>query len=212
MSARRLGRTWQDAGVLAAVLMVPVLHYAAVNLEDKTTVDPELWLSNLRNVYFATTLAGAGELLVAVLLIIHLAGLRRLAEATHPVLADASVAVAGLAVLGLALGSLGSTTAAYGAHENNPFEAVRPYALLGENAAAILLPSLAGTAVLIAVLSLRDRSLPRALGYVAAAFGVLLTALGIFLPGVGLLPSILWLLISTIALSVVDRRRGSPVS
>ena len=212
MSGRRLGRTWQDAGVLVAVLMLPVLHYAAVNLEDKTNVDPELWLSSLRTVYFATALAGAGELLLAVLLIIHLAGLRRLAQSTHPVLADASVGVAGLAVLGLALGSLGSIIAAYGARERNPFEAVRPYALLGENAAAILFPCLAGTAVLIAVLSLRDRSLPKALGYVAAVFAVLLTALGIFSPGVGAIPSILWLLISTIALSVVSRRRASPVS
>jgi hypothetical protein len=65
--------------------------------------------------------------------------------------------------------------------------------------------SLAGTAALIAVLSLHDRSLPKALGYVAVAFGVLLTALGIFSPEIGAASSILWFLISTMILSVVSR-------
>ena len=78
--------------------------------------------------------------------------------------------------------------------------------MLAENFAVLLLPTLAGPAVLISVLALRDKALPRLLGYVAALFAVVLAVLGVVLPGVGALPALLWLLISAVTLSLTADR------
>lgn len=74
--------------------------------------------------------------------------------------------------------------------------------MLAENFAVGLLPALAGPAVLIAVLGLSDKVLPRLLGYVAAFFAVVLTVLGVATPGAAALPALLWLLVSTATLSL----------
>jgi hypothetical protein len=174
---QKLDRGWAYSGLLAALLLLPSLHLAAVDLEDKTA-SPSAYLRHVDDRYVSVALAGGVGLLLTALLIVHLAGLRQSATVRHPLLADAAVAVGGLAVLGLAIGFVSSIMAAYGAHEQYPFEAVRPMGLLAENFAVGLLPALAGPAVLIAVLGLRDKVLPRFLGYVSALFAVALTALG----------------------------------
>lgn len=198
-------RGWAYAGLVAALLLLPVLHLAAVDLES-TTASPDAYLRHIDDRYLSISVAGSVGLLLTVLLIVHLAGMRRFAAARHPLLADAAVAVGGLAVLGLAIGLVSSIMAAYGAHERYPFEAVRPMGMLAENFAAGLLPALAGPAVLIAVLGLRDKVLSRLLGYIAGFFAVVLTVLGVVLPGSAALPALLWLLISTASLSMVRSR------
>jgi hypothetical protein len=181
--------------------MVPALHLSAVDLESKTA-SPSDYLRHADDRYLSIALAGALGLLLTALLIVHLAGLRRFGAVRHPLLSDATVAVGGLAVLGLAVGFVSSIMAAYGAHEEYPFEAVRPMGMLAENFAAGLLPALAGPAVLVAVVALHDRVFPRLLGYVAAFFAVALTVAGVALPGAGALPALVWLVISTAALSL----------
>jgi hypothetical protein len=81
--------------------------------------------------------------------------------------------------------------------------------MLAENFAVGLLPALAGPAVLIAVLGLSDKVLPRLLGYVAAFFAVVLTVLGVATPGAAELPALLWLLVSTATLSLYRPHRPS---
>lgn len=195
-------RGWAYPGLVSALLLVPVLHLAAVDLESKTA-SPSAYLRHVDDRYLSISVAGSVGLVLTVLLIVHLAGMRRFAIAWHPWLADAAVAVGGLAVLGLAIGFVSSIMAAYGAYERFPYEAVRPMGLIAENFASGLLPALAGPAVLIAVLGLRDKVLPRLLGYISACFAVVLTVLGVLLPGSAALPALLWLLISTATLSMV---------
>ena len=111
--------------------------------------------------------------------------------------------------MGLAIGFVCSIIAAYGAQSRYPFEAVRPMGMLAENFDVGLLPALAGPAVLIAVLGLADKMLPRLLGSFAALFAVVLTVLGVAAPGAAALPALLWLLVSTATLSLYRPRRAS---
>lgn len=210
MDSPRLGRGWAYSGLVAGLLLLPALHLSAVDLEDKT-LSPAAYLRHIDDRYVSTALAGGVGLLLTALLILHLAGVRCFAAGRYPMLADAAVAVGGLAVLGLAIGFASSIMAAYGAHERYPFEAVRPMGVFAENFAAGLLPALAGPAVLIAALGLRDKVLPRLLGYVAALFAVALTLLGVFLPGAGMIPALLWLLVSSATLSLQRSAPGPSV-
>lgn len=205
MASPKSQRGWAYAGLVAALLLVPVLHLAAVDLESKSAT-PSAYLRHADDRYLSISIAGSVGLLLTVLLIVHLAGMRRFAALRHPLLADAATAIGGLAVLGLAVGFVSSIIAAYGAHERFPFEAVRPMGMLSENFAVGLLPALAGPALLIGVLGLRDNVLPRPLGYVAAFFAIMLTVLGLVIPGSAALPALLWLVISTATLSLVSPR------
>jgi len=200
-------RGWAYAGLLAALLLLPALHLAAVDFEDRTT-SPASYLEHIDARDTAIALAAGVGLLLTCLVVVHLAGLRRFAGDRHPVLADASVAVGGLAVLGLAISFVSAGIAAYGPHEHLPFEVVNTLGVLAEGFVVWLLPALAGPAALIAVLALRDHVLPRLLGYTAAAFTLLLSVLGVVLPGVGALPALLWFAIMTATLSL-HRPAGS---
>lgn len=91
--------------------------------------------------------------------------------------------------------------AGVGASENYPFAAARPMGVLAEDAVAVLIPAFAGPAALVAVASLRDRLLPRVVGWVSAFFAVVLVVLGVLAPGAGLLPALLWLLLTAAALT-----------
>lgn len=202
MARLRWNRSWAYAGVVAAVLLVPALHLSSVDVEDKTA-NEAAYLQHVDDRYWSISLAGGVGLVLTALLVVYLAGLRRIALDRRPLLADASIGIGGLAVLGLAVSCVSSMLAAGGAHEHFPFAAVRSMGMLGENFFAVLLPpALAGPAVLISVLALRDKVLPRVLGYVAAFFALVLVVLGVVLPGVGVIPALVWLLISSLTLSL----------
>jgi hypothetical protein len=194
------GRAWAYSGLVAALLLLPALHYSAHDFEDRS-VGGVGYVARIESQYLTIALAAGLGLAVTVLLVIHLAGLRRFGHAQSPLLADACVAIGALAILGLSIGFVTAAMAAYGASEGQGYEIIAPLGAFAENFAVCLLPALAGPAVLIAVLSLRRKTLPRVLGYTAAFFAVILTALGVLLPGVGALPAILWLVIMTGTLS-----------
>ena len=201
-------RGWAYAGVLSAAFLVPVMHLAAVDLEGKTASETA-YLGHVDDRYLSVALAGGFGLILTALLVVYLAGLRQIAVIRRPLLADASIAIGGLAVMGLAVGFASSVIAAYGAHENYPFAPVRSLGILAENFPVVLMPGLAGPAVLISVLALRDRVLPRLLGYVSAFFAVVLAVLGVVLPGVSAIPALAWLLLSSLALSMTPDRSAA---
>jgi hypothetical protein len=188
------------SAVTVGVLGIPVLHFAAVDLEGKQ--QPAAYLAHVDDNYLSTSFAGGMALLLAATLVVHLASLRRLAV-RRPLLSDATTAVAGFAAIGLALSGASAVLAAYGAHEDFPFEAVRPMGLLAENLFAVLIPAVAATALLVAVLGLRDRILPRLFAVTGSLFFVFLTLVGVLLPGAGAIPSLLWLVVSGIGLLLV---------
>jgi len=192
-----LTRISGGTAVAVGVLGIPALHFAAVDLEGKQ--EAAAYLVHVDDHYLSIALAGGVTMLLAVALVVHLASLRLLA-ARRPLLADATTAVAGFAAIGLALSGAAAVLAAYGAHESFPFEAVRPMGLLAENLFAVLIPAVAATALLVAVLGFRDRLLPRWLAVTGAIFCVILALIGVLLPGAGAIPSLLWLLISGVGL------------
>ncbi len=153
----RGSRGWAYAGVLSAAFLVPIMHLAAVDLEGKTA-SKTAYLGHVDDRYLSVALAGGVGLILTALLVVYLAGLRQIAVVRRPLLADASIAIGGLAVMGLAVGFASSVIAAYGAHENYPFAPVRSLGMLAENFPVVLMPGLAGPAVLISVLALRDGS------------------------------------------------------
>ena len=188
-------------GVVAGLAAVPILHFVAVDLEGKDAA--QSYLARVDDHYLRIALAGGLGMVLAVVVLTHLLAVRRLAAGRRPLLADVSTGVASVAALGVALSSAAAMMAGYGAHENFPFEAIRPMGLLAENLVAVLAPALAGTALLVAVLALRDRVLPRWLGYVGALFAIVLAVLGVVLPGAGLPLAILWLLVAGAGLLLV---------
>ena len=195
-----LARISGGTAVAVGLLGVPVLHFAVVDLEGRE--DAAAYLSHVDAHYLSTAFAGGVALLLAATLVVHLASLRLLA-ARRPLLSDATSAVAAFAAVGMALSGAAAVIAAYGAHEDFPFEAVRPMGLLAENLFAVLLPAVAATALLVAVLGLGDRALPRWLAVTGAVFFIVLTLMGVLLPGAAAIPSLLWLVISGIGLLLV---------
>jgi hypothetical protein len=192
-----LARISGGCAVAVGVLGVPVLHFAAVDLEGKQGA--AAYLAHVDDHYVSIAVAGALAVLLAVAMVVHLASLRILA-AHRPLLSDATTAVAGFAALGLALSGAAAIMAGYGAHEDFPFEAIRPMGLLAENLFAVLIPAVAATALLLAVLGLRDRALPRWLAVTGAVAFVVLTLMGVLIPGAAAVPSLLWLVISGVGL------------
>jgi hypothetical protein len=192
-----------SSALAVGLLGVPALHFAGVDLEGKQSA--VAYLARADDHYLRASFAGAAVLLLAVSLVVHLISLRHLGAA-RPVLAETTTAVAGFAVIGLVLGGAGSIMAAYGAHEGYPFAAVRPMGDIAENLFAVLSPALTGTALLVAVLGLRDGRLPRWLAMAGAVFFVLLTLLGLVLPGVAAIPALLWLAVSGAGLLFAPNR------
>lgn len=188
------------SALIVGLLGGPVLHFAAVDLEGKQSA--VAYLARADDHYLRTTFAGSAVLLLAVSLVVHLVSLRRMGNG-RPVLAEVTTTVAGFAVVGLVLSGAASMMAAYGAHEGFPFAAVRPMGDIAENLFAVLIPALAGTALLVAVLGFRDRRLPRWLAFLGAVFFLVLTLLGLVLPGVAAIPALLWLIVSGVALMLV---------
>ena len=191
------------AGVLVGLAAVPVLHFVAVDLESKAAAPA--YLAAVDEHYVRIAMAGGAGLLLAAGLLIHLIAVRRLAPSARGLLADTTTAIAAMGALGVALGSAAGLMAAYGAHEEFPFEAVRPLGLLAENLAVVLLPAMGASALLVAVLGVRDGILPRWLGVVGGVFAVLLTLLGVLLPGAGGIPAIVWILVAGIGLLISSR-------
>ena len=195
-----LARISGGSAVAVGLLGIPVLHFAVVDLEGRE--DAAAYLGHVDDHYLSTALAGGIALLLAATLVVHLASLRLLA-ARRPLLSDATSAVAAFAAVGVALSGAAAVMAAYGAHEDFPFEAVRPMGLLAENLFAVLMPAVAATALLVAVLGLRDGALPRWLAGTGAVFFIILTLMGVLLPGAAAIPSLLWLVISGVGLMLV---------
>jgi len=192
------------ASALAVGLLgIPVLHFAVVDVEGKQSASQ--YLAHVDDHYLTTALAGGATLLLAVALVVHLVLLRYLG-AGRPALADAATAVAGFAAIGLVLSGAAAIMAAYGAHEGFPFEAVRPMGLVAENLFAILIPTLAATGLLMAVLGLRDNALPRWLAIAGAVFFVVLTLLGVVLPGSAAILALMWLVTSGAGLLLAPDR------
>lgn len=194
MASRAADRAWAWVATGAGLLLLPVGHFAAVDLEPKTADAP--YLRQVADRYVSTSLGGGLGLLVVIGLIYFLLGLRRAVVPERPLLADTCTAVGSLAVVGWAVGFASSIMAAYGAHEHYPFAAVRPMGLLAENLGPVLLPTLAGPALLVAAAALRDRLFPKWVGYVSAVFAVVLALLGVLVPGAGALPALLWLVVA----------------
>lgn len=194
-------------GVVFGLAAVPVLHFVAVDLESKQPA--QAFMTGVGDHWSRISVAGGLGLLLAAVLLVHLVAVRRLAargSQDGSLLADATTAVAALAAAGVALSSACATLAAYGAHEEYPYEAVRSLGLIAENLVAVLMPAVAGTAILVATMGIRMRVLPRWLGVTAATFAAVLSLLGVLLPGAGLLPGVLWVLVSGAALTLTDRR------
>ena len=117
-----LARISGGSAVAVGLLGIPVLHFAVVDLEGRE--DAAAYLGHVDDHYLSTALAGGIALLLAATLVVHLASLRLLA-ARRPLLSDATSAVAAFAAVGVALSGAAAVMAAYGAHEDFPFEAVR---------------------------------------------------------------------------------------
>jgi len=190
--------------LVAGLAAVPILHFAAVDLEGKQAA--EAYLAHVDEHYLRIALMGGLGMVLAVLILIHLLAVRRIAEARRPLLADVGTTVAAVAALGILLSSATAWMAAYGAHEDFPFEAIRPMGLLAENLMAVLAPGMAGAAVLVAVLGLRDGILPRWLGFAGAGFGLVLAVLGVLLPAAASLPSVLWLVVVGVGLLLMKEQ------
>ena len=190
------GKVWPGAGFIAGVVLLPLLHLAAVDLENKKGT-AAAYLAHADSRHLSITYAGTAGLLATGGVVLFLVGLRRAVGRNRSLMSDFAFGVGAIAVLGLVLSFLGAVLAAVAANEGYPFEAVRPMGLLAENAVAVLLPALAGPAALVAFASLHDRLLPRTLGWVSAIFAVLLVLSGVLAPGSGLLLALLWLVLTS---------------
>jgi len=195
---------------LVGVAGLPVLHLQAVDLEAKSGATS--YLEHVDERYASIALSGSGGLLLSCLLLVHLSALRAIGTRDRGLLQDAAAGVGTLAAVGIAVGSASAILAAYGAHEGFPYEAVRPMGMLAENLAPVLLPALAGPAVLVAALGLRDGQLPHWLGWAGAVFALVLAAFGVVLPGAGALPALLWLTVMGAGMLLTRRATARQVA
>lgn len=190
---------WVWIGVVSGVFLLPVVHFGAVDLES---TNPDQFLQQATDRFSSITAGGTLGLLVCAMVIVALLGIRTLAPARRHLLADALTAVGLLGVVGLVLSFTGSLLAAYAAHQGYPYEVVRVFGILADGAAPILSGFFSGTALLLAIVSIRDQAIPRALGWVSACFALVIAGLGLVAPGGALLPAIVWYAVATIWLAV----------
>lgn len=187
--------------LVSGLAMVPVLHFAVVDLEGKQAADA--YLAHVDDNYLQIALMSGLGMVLAAVVFTHLLAVRRIAGARRPLLADVGTTVASVAALGILLSSAMAWMAAYGAHEEFPFEVIRPLGALAENLFPVLSPGMAGAAVLVAVLGLRDGILPRWLGFTGAGFGLVLAVLAVVLPPAASMLSVLWLVVVGVGLLLV---------
>lgn len=203
----RNDRMWAGAGLVSGLALLPLLHLAAVDLESKRA-SPADYLHHGAVRHVSITNAGSLGLLVTGGVVLFLVGLHHRVGRPRVLLSGVSAALGSIAVLGLVVSFLAAVLAGTAASEGYPYEAVRPMGLLAENAVAVLLPALAGPATLVAVVSLRDRILPRPLGAFSAVLAVLLVLAGVVAPGAGLLVALVWLVLTSAVLMLRPPRAG----
>lgn len=197
------------AGVVAGVAAVPVMHFVAVDFEQGGT--PDVFLAHVRDQHVRIGLFAGLGLVLGVVLLVHVLALRRTLHGVKPAVTEAGTALAGIAALGFFLSSAAAWIGGYGASEGLDYEAIRPMGLVAENLMPVLSAGFAGTALMVAWAALRERRLPRWLGWVGAVFLVLLTGLGVVLPAAASLPAVVWVLVSGVGL-VVAPEHGAAVT
>jgi hypothetical protein len=190
---------WLWVGLISALLLLPVAHLGAVDLES---TDPAAFLARAADRHTSITAAASIGIAVACGVLVAFLGLRRIAPPHRRFVADALTAIGCLGVVGLVLSSLGSMLAAYAAHEGYPYEVVRTFGVLADGAAAVLGLAFAGPAALVAILGSVDRVVPRALGWVSALFAALIACVGLIVPGAALLPAIGWYVTCMVFLAI----------
>jgi hypothetical protein len=198
---------WLWVGLVSALLLLPVAHLAATDLES---TDRALFLTRATHRHTSITIAGALGLAVTCGVLVAFLGLRAIAPPGRRFAADALTAIGCLGVIGLALSFLGALAAASAADQGYPYEVVRTFGMLADGAAAVLSVTFAGPAALVAGLGAVDRVVPRALGWLSAAFAVVIAGAGLVAPGAALLPAIGWFLICMVYLAVRGTRLPEP--
>ena len=97
--------TWLWLGLVAALGLLPALHFAAVDFEDKTAT-PDAFLAQVADRHASITLGGTFGLVLTTFVIAFLLGLRTLATPRHRLTADVLTTVGLLGVIGLTVSAV----------------------------------------------------------------------------------------------------------
>ena len=191
--------TWVWIGLGSALLLLPALHLAAVDLESK---QPAEFVASASGRHLSITLAGSLGMLVTVGVLAAIFGIRTLAPVRRQYLADVLTAIGYLGIVGLFLSFLGSILAAEAAKQEYPYEVIRSFGMIADGAGPVMWATFAGPAVLVAVLGIADRVLSRSLGWISVFFAVVMAGLGLVAPGSAALPTLVWYVTCMVFLAI----------